>query len=167
MDARTVAALDVIAAFAVPNPGCSSQGSRFFRVWWLDELPRRAGHPAYFGSVNVTWTGLFGRRQFLTLVLPNRECCDIGHKFYEQACVFLCKKGDFSCRASPALACTDGAGDRVLTFGRPPPGIQREDPVSSFTVLRAASSSDTEIAIAAAEVVRCCCRSGAFRLGGR
>jgi len=29
MDARTVAALDVITAFAVPSPGCSSQGSRF------------------------------------------------------------------------------------------------------------------------------------------
>jgi hypothetical protein len=53
MGARTVTAPDVITAFAVPNPGCSSQGSRFFRVWWLDELPCRAGHPAYFGSVNV------------------------------------------------------------------------------------------------------------------
>jgi len=40
VDTRTVAAPDVITAFAIPNPGCSSQGSRFFRVWWFDELPR-------------------------------------------------------------------------------------------------------------------------------
>jgi hypothetical protein len=49
VDARTVAAPDAITAFALPNPDCSSQGSRFFRVWWLDELPRRVDHPAYFG----------------------------------------------------------------------------------------------------------------------
>ena len=54
MDAYTVAAPDAIAAFAVPNPGSSSRGSRFFRVWWLSELPRQADHPAYFGSVSVT-----------------------------------------------------------------------------------------------------------------
>ena len=53
MDAYTVAAPDAIAAFAVPNPGSSSRGSRFFRVWWLSELPRQADHPAYFGSVSV------------------------------------------------------------------------------------------------------------------
>jgi len=91
---------DAITAFAVPNPSCSSQGSRFFRVWWLDELPRRVDHPAYFGLVNVTWTNPFSRRQFFTLVLPNRECSDVRHKFYEQACSFLLKSGG-DCRASP------------------------------------------------------------------
>jgi hypothetical protein len=94
----------VIAAFAVPNPGCSSQGSRFFRVWWLDELPRRACHPAYFGSVNVTWTGLFGRRQFFTLVLPNQQCCDACHKFYEQAWSVLWKRRTLFVRATTSMA---------------------------------------------------------------
>ena len=59
VDARTVAAPDAITAFAVPNPGSSSQDSRFFRVWWPDELPRRAGHPAYFGLANITWAQTF------------------------------------------------------------------------------------------------------------
>ena len=63
VDACTVAAPDAITAFTVPNPGCSSRGSRFFRVWWLNELPRQTDHPAYFGSVNVTWTSPFSRRQ--------------------------------------------------------------------------------------------------------
>jgi hypothetical protein len=93
VDACTVAAPDAITAFAVPNPSCSSQGSRFFRVWWLDESPRRAGHPAYFGLINVTWINPLGHRQFLTLVLPNRECSDVRHKFYEQECSFLLKSG--------------------------------------------------------------------------
>ncbi len=30
---------------------------------WLNELPRRADHPAYFGLANVTQTNPFGRRQ--------------------------------------------------------------------------------------------------------
>jgi len=51
VDACTVAAPDAITALAVPNPSCSSQGSWFFRVWWLNESPRRANHPAYFGPV--------------------------------------------------------------------------------------------------------------------
>ncbi len=62
LDACTVAAPDAITAFAVPNPSCSSQGSWFFRVWWLNELPHRANHPAYFGLVNFTWTSPFSRR---------------------------------------------------------------------------------------------------------
>jgi hypothetical protein len=45
----TVAALDAITAFAVPNPRCLSQGSRFFRVWLPAELSRQADHSAYFG----------------------------------------------------------------------------------------------------------------------
>ena len=36
----TVAALDAITAFAVPNPNCPSQSRRFFRVWSSAELPR-------------------------------------------------------------------------------------------------------------------------------
>lgn len=35
VDPCTVAALDAITDFAVPNPGSSSQVSRFFRVWLL------------------------------------------------------------------------------------------------------------------------------------
>ena len=49
MEARTVTALDAITAFAVPNPNCPSQGRRFFQVWLLFGLPRRADHSAYFG----------------------------------------------------------------------------------------------------------------------
>jgi hypothetical protein len=53
VEARTVTALDATTAFAVPNPNRSSQNSRFFRVWLLDELPRRADHSAYFGLAKV------------------------------------------------------------------------------------------------------------------
>ena len=42
----TVTALDAITAFAVPNPNYSSQSRRFFQVWLLFGLPRRADHPA-------------------------------------------------------------------------------------------------------------------------
>ena len=46
MDACTVTALDAITAFAVPNPNCPSQSRRFFQVWLLFGLPRRADHSA-------------------------------------------------------------------------------------------------------------------------
>jgi hypothetical protein len=49
VDACTVTALDAITAFAVPNPDCPSQSRRFFQVWLLFGLPRRADHSAYFG----------------------------------------------------------------------------------------------------------------------
>ena len=49
VDACTVTAFDAITAFAVPNPNCSSQSRRFFQVWLLFGLPRRADHSAYFG----------------------------------------------------------------------------------------------------------------------
>ena len=49
MDACTVTALDAITAFAVPNPNYPSQSRRFFQVWLLFGLPRRADHSAYFG----------------------------------------------------------------------------------------------------------------------
>jgi hypothetical protein len=91
--APTVAALDVIAAFAVPTPDCSSQGSWFFRVWWLDELPLRAGHPAYFGLANVLLdTNPFDRRQFFTLVFPNCKRSNVRHKFYELRGAFVEKR---------------------------------------------------------------------------
>jgi hypothetical protein len=50
VEACTVTALDAITAFAVPNPNCPSQSRRFFQVWLLFGLPRRADHSAYFGS---------------------------------------------------------------------------------------------------------------------
>ena len=49
MDACTITASDAITAFAVPNPNSSSQSRRFFQVWLLFGLPRRADHSAYFG----------------------------------------------------------------------------------------------------------------------
>ena len=52
MDACTVTASDAITAFAVPNPNYSSQSRRFFQVWLLFRLPRRADHSAYFGLAN-------------------------------------------------------------------------------------------------------------------
>jgi hypothetical protein len=53
MEACTVTALDAITAFAVPNPNCPSQSRRFFQVWLLFRLPRRADHSAYFGLAKV------------------------------------------------------------------------------------------------------------------
>jgi len=53
VEACTVTALDVIVAFAVPNPNCPSQSGRFFQVWLLFGLPRRADHSAYFGLAKV------------------------------------------------------------------------------------------------------------------
>jgi hypothetical protein len=53
VEACTITALDVITAFAVPNPSCSSQTSWFFRVWLPLELPRAADHPAYFGLAKI------------------------------------------------------------------------------------------------------------------
>jgi hypothetical protein len=53
VDACTVTALDAITAFAVPNPNYPSQSRRFFQVWLLFELPRRADHSAYFGPAKV------------------------------------------------------------------------------------------------------------------
>jgi len=94
-DACTVAASDAITAFAVPNPSYSSQSSRFFQVWWLRELPRRANHPAYFGLVNITWTNPFSRRQLRRLNLANRERSDQNHKVSEKLWIFsarMCPK---------------------------------------------------------------------------
>ena len=59
MEACTVTALDAITAFAVPNPNCSSQSRRFFQVWLLFGLPRRADHPAYFGLAKFYLTQPF------------------------------------------------------------------------------------------------------------
>jgi hypothetical protein len=53
VEACTVTALDAITAFAVPNPNCPSQSRRFFQVWLLFGLPRRADHSAYFGVAKV------------------------------------------------------------------------------------------------------------------
>ena len=53
METCTVTALDAITAFAVPNPNYSSQSRRFFQVWLLFGLPRRADHSAYFGLAKV------------------------------------------------------------------------------------------------------------------
>ena len=53
VEACTVTALDAITAFAVPNPNCPSQSRRFFQVWLLFGLPRRADHSAYFGLAKV------------------------------------------------------------------------------------------------------------------
>jgi hypothetical protein len=48
VDACTVTALDAITAFAVPNPNCSSQSRRFFRVRSPSRLPLPADHSVYF-----------------------------------------------------------------------------------------------------------------------
>jgi len=49
VEACTVTALDAITAFAFPNPNCPSQSRRFFQVWLLFGLSRRANHSDYFG----------------------------------------------------------------------------------------------------------------------
>jgi len=53
VDTCTIAAPDAITAFAVPDPDCSSQSRRFFRVQLPCGLPRLANHPAYFGLANL------------------------------------------------------------------------------------------------------------------
>src|ERR1019366_4907452 len=53
VDTCTVAVPDVISAFAVPNPGVSSQSRRFFRVWPSSGSPRPTNHPAYFGLATI------------------------------------------------------------------------------------------------------------------
>jgi hypothetical protein len=53
VDTCTVAVPDAISAFAVPNPGASSQSRRFFRVWPSSESPRPTNHPAYFGLTTI------------------------------------------------------------------------------------------------------------------
>ncbi len=50
MDARTIAAPDVIAAFAAQTPTAPRRVSQFFRVWSPFRSPCRANHSAYFGS---------------------------------------------------------------------------------------------------------------------
>ncbi len=59
----TVTALDAIAAFAVPNPNCSSRFSRFFRLWLPVELPRQADHSAYFELAKFNYANRFSRRR--------------------------------------------------------------------------------------------------------
>lgn len=58
MDARTVAALDVTAAFAAQTPTAPRRVSRFFRVWLPLGSPRGADHSAYFGLTNFTSSNL-------------------------------------------------------------------------------------------------------------
>ena len=53
VDTCTVAVPDAISAFAVPNPGVSSQIRRFFRVRPSSESPRPTNHPAYFGLATI------------------------------------------------------------------------------------------------------------------
>lgn len=49
LDTCTVAAPDVIAAFASQTPAPPRRVSRFFRVWLPCRSPCRADHSAYFG----------------------------------------------------------------------------------------------------------------------
>jgi len=56
----TITALDVITAFAVPNPNCPSQSRRFFRVRLPAGLPHRAGSPGLLQTGQVLiWANLF------------------------------------------------------------------------------------------------------------
>jgi hypothetical protein len=63
VDACTVTASDAITAFAVPNPNCPSLSRRFFQVWLLFGLPRRADHSAYFGLAKFYLANPFSRRR--------------------------------------------------------------------------------------------------------
>jgi len=55
MDTRTVAALDAITAFAVPNSNCSSQNQSVF-----SGLVASSGHPAeQIAQPTSDWQGLF------------------------------------------------------------------------------------------------------------
>ena len=52
MDACTVAAFDVITAFAVPNPNCPSQSQSVFSGLEVIRVASVTNHPAYFGLAN-------------------------------------------------------------------------------------------------------------------
>ncbi len=73
MDACTVAALDAITAFAVPNPNCSSQSRRFFRVRLPSGSPRQAECPTYFRLIGYYPTNPFDRRPNLNMGF--KEAC--------------------------------------------------------------------------------------------
>jgi len=63
VEAHAVAALDVIIAFAVPNPGCSSRAVGFFGFGGsMSCLIERVTQPTLD---RFAGTGLFGRRQLL------------------------------------------------------------------------------------------------------
>ena len=70
VEACTVTASDAITAFAVPNPNYSSQSRRFFQVWLLFRLPRRADHSAYFGLAKF-----YLSQPFQPSTEPNLESC--------------------------------------------------------------------------------------------
>ena len=53
VESCTITALDVITAFAAPDPSYSSQSSRLFRVGSFAGLPRPTDHPVYFGLSSV------------------------------------------------------------------------------------------------------------------
>src|SRR5579864_2137809 len=63
VDACTVAALDAITAFAVPNPNCPSQSRRFFQVQSPCRSPRPADHSVYFGLAQYYCANPFDRRR--------------------------------------------------------------------------------------------------------
>jgi len=56
------------------TPAPPHKVSRFFRVWWLGELPRQADHPAYFRSVQRYLDQPFQPSTICKIFLPNREC---------------------------------------------------------------------------------------------
>jgi hypothetical protein len=45
------------------TPTASREGCRFFRVWWPNELPRWADHPAYFGLATDWEANPFSHRR--------------------------------------------------------------------------------------------------------
>jgi len=67
VEACTIAVFDVITAFAVPNPGVTSQKRRFFRVRPSSESPRSSYHSAYFGSAAIFEANPFSRRRCKTI----------------------------------------------------------------------------------------------------
>jgi hypothetical protein len=72
VEACTVTALDAVTAFGVPNPNCPSQGRRFFQVWLLFGVARRADHSAYLGLAKVQLSQSFQPSTNVTL-----EICSI------------------------------------------------------------------------------------------
>ncbi len=98
MDTFTVAALDVITAFAVPNVSGFSQSRRVFAVWLPSELPHRAGHSVYFGLAPGYVANPFDRR------LKNQQPWSVIYVTADSVDMLsvLCDQGLFKCLSASA-----------------------------------------------------------------
>ncbi len=94
-DACTVAALDAITAFTVPDPNCPSQSRRFFQVWQSTELPRLPDHPAYFGLAKVYFGPTLSAVDGSEVKWEVKKCqCRISVQHVDKTVIIMCSAND-------------------------------------------------------------------------